>query len=722
MLKKVTLSGENRDALSGGGNFGLPSDRFGDGADGPTRKPVILLVDDDPLMLQFYGSALEKAGFVVKETQSSVDSITAFIHLKPDLVILDLVMPDLNGFATCRTIRSLPGSEYTPILIITGHGDSRSVKQAFESGATDYIIKPVNLDLFCHRIRYMLGASRDITDKKRSEDSLRLLKEAVERLPIGITISDLEGKIVYANPAEAEMHGYTLQELMSREARMFAPPELSKPMASEKFHKMTVWKRETLNIRKSGEKFPVQLTSIPVKNAQGVPLGIITTCEDITDRKEAEVEIEKLAYHDSLTGLPNRSMFHDRLQKAIAFAGRDGRQVGILFLDLDRFKDINDTQGHEFGDKLLRAVALRLGRSVREADTLARLGGDEFVIVLTGASDREGIITAAERILASFGEPFELDGRQVYSSTSIGVALYPKDGKDVNDLLRSADTAMYHAKAAGRQTYRFFSEEINRKIMEKVHIENGLRRALDRHEFCLYYQPQIDLGSGQIIGAEVLLRWMSPELGMVMPSRFIPVAEDSGLIFRLGEWVLRTACAQAAAWRAAGLSPMRMAINISGHQFKQPSFVSVIDSILRENPIDPTFLEFELTESVIMDKAEKTTSTLKDIKDRGINLSIDDFGTGYSSLSYLKHFPIDRIKIDRSFIADITSNRDEAVIVDTIIAIARSLNLKVVAEGVENREQLDFLRARKCGEAQGYYFAEPMPAASLENWMRYDLL
>ncbi len=722
MSKKIVVNEEKRDGLAEGGKFRQTSDRSGAGGNGADRKPVILLVDDDPLMLQFYGGGLEKAGFVVKEAQSSVDSITAFIHLKPDLVILDLVMPDLNGFATCRTIRSLPGSEYTPILIITGHGDSRSVKQAFESGATDYIIKPVNLDLFCHRIRYMLGASRDISDKKRSEDSLRLLKEAVERLPIGITISDLEGKIIYANPAEAEMHGYTLEELMRREARMFGPPELRKPLAADKFHKMTVWKRETLNLRKGGEKFPVQLTSIPVKNSEGVPLGIITTCEDITDRKEAEVAIERLAYHDSLTGLPNRSMFQDRLQKALASARREGRQLGVLFLDLDRFKDINDTQGHEFGDKLLRAVALRLGRCVRDADTLARLGGDEFVILLTGASDRAGTITAAERILALFTEPFELEGRQVYSSTSIGVALYPKDGRDVNDLLRSADTAMYHAKAGGRQTYRFFSEEINRKITEKVHIENGLRRALERQEFCLYYQPQIELGSERIIGVEVLLRWMSPEMGVVMPSRFIPVAEDSGLIFRLGEWVLRTACRQSAAWRDAGHPPLRMAINISGHQFKQPSFVSLIDTVLDESSMDPTCLEFELTESVIMDKAEKTTLTLRELKDRGIHLSIDDFGTGYSSLSYLKHFPIDRIKIDRSFIADITSNRDEAVIVDTIIAIARSMDLKVVAEGVENREQLDYLKARRCGEAQGYYFAEPMPAESLETWIRRDVV
>lgn len=808
-------------------------------------KPLILIVDDEPSALLFHSAVLEKAGFRVKGFQKGSDVFSAFMNVKPDLVILDLVMPELNGFTICRTIRNLPGSEYTPILVVSGKGDPRSIKQAFEAGATDFLLKPVNLDLLGNRIQYMLrssqtmknlkrseqslrnahriaklgnweldidkdylwcsdeifhlfgikpenfersyaglltsvhpedrkvfdskvkdslragdpfslehrilrhdgslcvinqqvevsflgggkalrmiGTAQDVTDKRKSEDSLKLLKEAVERLPIGITISDLEGKIIYTNPAEAQMHGYTLEELSDKEARMFAPAKLKKSVPPDEFHKLKVWKRETVNLRKKGEtheEFPVYLTSIPVKNAEEVPLGFITTCEDITERKQAEREIEKLAYQDILTGLPNRALFQDRLEKAIALARREGRQLCVMFLDLDRFKDVNDSQGHVFGDKLLWSVAERLRRCIREADTLARMGGDEFVIVFTSVEASDQAAMAAERILSVFSQPFELEGRQIYSSTSIGIAMYPSDGSDVSDLLKSADTAMYYAKSRGRHTYRFFSREMNRRVMEKVSIENGLRRAIDGNEFFLHYQPQVDLETGRIIGVESLIRWESPELGWVLPSQFIPASEDAGIIFRLGQWVLDTAFAQAKAWQEAGLRSLKVAVNISGHQFKQPGFMDMVDRVIRDTGVDPYQIEFELTESVIMDKADRTIETLKELKTRGIHLCIDDFGTGYSSLSYLKHFPADRIKIDRSFVTDIRTNADDAAIVDMIIAIGKSLGLKVLAEGVENEEQLNFLKAHGCAEAQGYLFARSMAAEELTVVLSRDI-
>lgn len=800
-------------------------------------KPLILIVDDESSVLLFHRAVLEKAGFRVKGFQKGADSISAFINFKPDLVILDVVMPDLNGFTICRTIRNLPGSQYTPILFVSGKGDSKSIKQAFDAGATDFLLKPVNLDLLGNRIQYMLrssetmknlkiseqrlcnahriaqlgnwewnierdylwcsdeiyhifgvkpenfdrryeglltsvhpgdqdmfdsmvkhslrtgeplslehrvllhdgslrfineraevyiprggkalrmiGTAQDVTKKRESEDSLKLLKEAVERLPIGITISDLEGKIIYTNPAEAQMHGYTMGELTDKEASMFAPANLKKTVPLDEFRKMTVWKRETVNLRKKGEayeEFPVFLTSIPVKNAKEVPLGIITTCEDITERKQAEREIEKLAYHDILTGLPNRALLHDRLEKALALARREGKQICVMFLDLDRFKDVNDSQGHDFGDKLLWSVAERLRRCIREADTLARMGGDEFVIVFTSVSGSDEAAIAAQRILSVFSQPFELEERQIYSSTSIGIAIYPSDGHDVGDLLKSADTAMYYAKFRGRHTYQFFSEEMNRRVTEKMTIENALRRAIDGNEFCLHYQPQVELETGRIIGAEALVRWESPELGLVLPSQFIPVAEDTGIIFRLGQWVIDTAFAQAKAWQDAGFRSFKIAVNISGHQLEQPGFMDMVDRLIRKTGVDPAQMEFELTESVVMDKADMTIVTLTDLRTRGIRLCIDDFGTGYSSLSYLKHFPMDRIKIDRSFVTDIRTNTDDAAIVDMIIAIGKSLGLRVLAEGVENKEQFDFLKAHGCTEAQGYFFARSMAAEDL---------
>ncbi len=560
----------------------------------------------------------------------------------------------------------------------------------------------------------MFGTLQDITERRERGNRLRLLKEAVECLPIGITIAGSDGRIVYTNPAEAQIHGFSVEELMQREACALAPPRLRTPMKLQKLEQIGLWRRETTNVRKNGEEFPVQLSSIAVRNAAGDFLGVITACEDITERKAAEQRIEQLAYSDMLTGLPNRWMFQDRLSKALAAAERDGRQVGVMFLDLDHFKDVNDTLGHDFGDRLLQAVAQRLAVSTREADSLARLGGDEFVVILTNPAGLEGVAAAAERIQTAFRQPFELEGRQIYSSASIGIALYPDDGKDVASLLQSADMAMYHAKGQGRQSYHFFSSEIHRSVRRKVALENALRRALERQEFHLVFQPQWDLPSNKLVGLEALIRWDSVEFGSIPPASFIPLAENAGLIHPLGEWVLRSACAQAAAWLAAGLALPRLAVNISGHQLKAPGFPDLVDAILRETGLSPERLELEFTESVLMEEAARTTAILQALKGRGIRLSIDDFGTGYSSLSYLRHFPIDRIKIDRSFVADLASNPEGGAIVEAVIAMGRSLRMRVLAEGVESRDQLDFLALRGCDEAQGFFFAKPLPAAELE--------
>ncbi|HEX8961027.1 MAG TPA: EAL domain-containing protein [Geobacteraceae bacterium] len=678
----------------------------------PEIKPLVLIADDCQVTVPCR-DAMQAAGLTTITVQDGPSAIGTIAGRSPDLVVLALRRQDYDGSRLCREIRALPGGAYTPILMVGGAEDPDAIQCAFEAGATDYCVTPVNPVLLVHRLRSLLRNGRTIKRFAENEDRLRMLKEAVDCLPIGITLSDVNGRIIYVNPAEAEIHGYRVEELAGREAGLFARQSLRKPFSPEKLHNIGVWKRESVNLRKTGEEFPVQLTSIAVKNSEGRCLGMVTACEDITGRKEAEQEIYRLAYYDPLTGLPNRGMFMDRLQQSLAFANREGRKVCLVFLDLDNFKDINDSQGHDFGDKLLREVAQRLSSSMRESDTLARFGGDEFVVVLNSVSCQESAAAAAQRIVSIFDQPFVIGGRQIYSSVSVGVALYPDDGVDTESLFRCADTAMYHAKNEGRSHYRFFSSEMNQKIMRRVALENSLRQGLDRGEFFLHYQPQYDLGTSRMAGVEVLLRWQSADYGLMLPSDFISLTENTGLIFSMGEWVLRTASLQAKNWADTGHPEVRVAINISGKQLTQPDFLAMLERIILETGVSPEVLELEFTESVVMEQADKNIDILRALKKMGVQLSIDDFGTGYSSLNYLKHFPIDRIKIDRSFVADINRNNDDAAIVEAIVSLAHSLNLKVVAEGVENSDQLYFLTALGCDEVQGFYLAMPMTAEEL---------
>jgi diguanylate cyclase (GGDEF)-like protein/PAS domain S-box-containing protein len=799
-------------------------------------RPMILIVDDDPLIRVTYQDALNEDGFQTDTAPNGETAISSFTAQQPDLVILDLFMPGKDGITTCQELRSFPEAKYMPILMATGANDTELIHRAFEAGATDFIVKPVKLELLAHRVRYMLRASQsmkklaeseerlasaqrtaqlsnwelnpltgmfwgsdemlqilgmvknspcfsfenflftvepsdrhlvasglanvfkhkssccfefrikhidntlhvvrmqgqadtaisgktprisgtlqDVTEIRQVEDNLRMLKEAVDCLPVGITLSDISGKIIYSNPAEAEIHGYTPEELIGKEANQFAPLSHRKPFTLEEINNMGLLKRESMNIRKNGEEFPVQLTSLAVRCSDGRCLGIVTTCEDITSRKESEKKIHRLAYYDPLTGLPNRGMFIDRLHQALAFAHREERKVCLVFLDLDNFKDVNDTYGHDFGDKLLREVSERLNGTMREADTLARLGGDEFVVVLSSIISQENTANAAQRLMSVFTNPFLIDGKKIYCSVSIGIAIYPDDGGDTESLLKCADAAMYHAKDDGKAQYRFFSVEMNQKIMHRVSVENSLRQGLERQEFFVNYQPQWDLKTSTMVGAEVLLRWQSADFGLMPPSEFIALTENSGLIFDLGQWVLRTACNQAKNWALAGHKDFKVAVNISGKQLKQPDFLEMINNVILESGVEPKTLELEFTESVIMEEADKTIETLRSLKKLGVQLSIDNFGTGYSSLNYLKHFPIDRIKIDRSFVADLDRNDDDAALVKAIISMGHSLNRKVLAEGVENSDQLSFLTLHGCDEVQGFYLAIPMTAEELSK-------
>jgi diguanylate cyclase (GGDEF)-like protein/PAS domain S-box-containing protein len=476
---------------------------------------------------------------------------------------------------------------------------------------------------------------------------------------------------------------------------------------------------QSVHVHRSGDTIrDVEITTSPITGSDGNVIQVVHVSRDVTERKKSEREIEKLAYFDPLTSLPNRLLFLDRLRQAIIQAARDGLMTGVLFLDLDRFKGVNDTLGHSIGDKLLMEAAGRLRGCIRKADTVARMGGDEFVIVLTSIVHEDDINAIAGKILQVMAEPFLLDGNEVYCTASIGIAISPRDGKEIGILLRNADTAMYQAKDKGRNTYQFFSQEMNVRVMERLTLETRLRHALERDELFLNYQPQICLETGTVTGVEALLRWRTFQNELIPPSRFILLAEETGLIIPIGEWVLRTACRQYKRWQAAGLPSFRVAVNISARQIRQPDFVECVANILMETRFDPHYLDIELTESTIMENPNESREVLMRLKDLGVGLSIDDFGTGYSSLSYLNNFPLDRIKIDRSFVKEITSHLDNAAIATAIIAMSHSLGLRVIAEGVETETQLEMLRAKSCHEVQGFLLGHPLAADDIPHFLK----
>jgi len=461
----------------------------------------------------------------------------------------------------------------------------------------------------------------------------------------------------------------------------------------------------------------MSLSEIAQRDEEGQITQTLAVLTDLSNHRAAEERIERLAYFDTLTGLPNRALMNDRILQAMAVARREQRQVGVFFFDLDRFKLINDTQGHAVGDLVLRSVAQRLKKFIREGDTFARLGGDEFVIIQADPNHDPNFSIMGRRILETLGQPFQIGSREFFTTASVGVAIYPLDGEDPQTLLKSADTAMYVAKSRGRNNMQFFSEEMNAAAMAKTNLESRLRQALSSGELQQHYQPQINLLTGRITGVEALLRWYDSDGKVIPPGQIIDIAEESGLVFPLGEWVLKTACTQAKAWQEAGLPPFRMSVNLSGHHIRQANFTELIEEIIKESGIKPNTLEIELAEDSIMDQVNDSIMALTDLKVRGINLAIDDFGTGYSSLLYLKHYPIHRIKIAQEFIRDIIHNPDYAAIAEAILLMAKSLNLAVTAVGVEDPAQLDFLRERGCVEVQGQLFGSAMNAEEMTSFL-----
>lgn len=691
---------------------------------------LLLIVEDNLAYAKEMASILQEEGLVCHCLSSGRAAITWLETATPALMLLEYSLPDMTGESF---VQQVGGDDLTiPFIMITEHEDANLAVQMMQIGACDFRIKN---STFLERLPAIVaralheGETRERL--RRAEDCLRQSEGRLARAQKIAGMGSWEwninnGEIFWSNEL---FHIFGLE------------PNEQQPITMDWVFKLVhptdlpAFKKVMFDTAKNGKSFNIvyRINSATegeiVVNSQGEvslndngkPLLVSATTIDITARIRAESEIQQLINYDTLTGLPNRSLLHDRLKLAIAQAARDNLFLGVLILDLDRFKDINDSLGHKAGDKLLKTVAKRLSACVRESDTLARIGGDEFVAILVGVHNVEGITTVAKKILGLIAEPVYIEEQEIYTTASIGIAVYPMDGDDGHTLLKHADLAMYQAKELDRNNFQFFSRDMNIKMLERMMLENSMRKALEREEFFLVYQPQVDARSGKINGMEALLRWHHPDLGLLSPDKFIHLAEETGFIVPIGEWVLRTACRQNKQWQEMGLQPVRVAVNLSAKQFVQKELDETISAILMETGLDPQWLELEITESAIMKNADENAEILRKFRNMGSSIAIDDFGTGYSSLSYLKTFPITRLKIDRSFVRDITTNPDDAAIAEIIIAMAQTLKLEVIAEGVENRSQMEFLSFNNCVEMQGFLFSRPVRADVFESFLRNGL-
>jgi diguanylate cyclase (GGDEF)-like protein/PAS domain S-box-containing protein len=678
---------------------------------------MLLLVEDNPgdarLLREMFN---DQGAHKTKLTHVGCmrEAETCLAEEEIDIVLLDLGLPDAHGLGAVR--RAHAAAPSIPLVVLTGLDDESLAGQALQEGAQDYLIKGQI------ETRGLLRALRYAIERKAMEEALFEEKERAQvtlnSIGDAVVCTDIAGNITFLNIAAETMTGYSWKEAAGRpmEEVFRILDETTRGTAITRME-MAVGRNRTMHlpsncvlIRHDGCEIPIEDCVSPIHDREGKTTGAVFVFRDVSAARAIGLQMAHSAQHDFLTGLPNRMLFNDRLTQAITLAPRHLKKLAVLFLDLDGFKHINDSLGHPIGDKLLQSVAERLVDCVRNSDTVSRQGGDEFVVLLSEVNQPEDVAATARRMLQAVAVTHCVDHHDLHVSASIGVSIYPDDGLNAETLIKNADTALYQAKENGRQTYRFFKADMNVRAVERQSIEESLRRALERQEFFLTYQPKIDLLTGKITGAEALIRWTHPVQGPISPTRFIPVAEDSGLIRPIGRWVLREACRQARAWMDAGLSLPTMAVNISAMEFRDDNFLEDVFTILDETGLDPRSLELELTESVLMKHLGSTEAILKTLRANGVRLAIDDFGTGYSSLSYLRKFPIDTLKIDQSFVRQITATPAETDIVAAVIGMGRSLKLRVIAEGVETQEELQFLQAHHCDEAQGFYFSRPVGA------------
>lgn len=708
------------------------------------KKANILVVDDNPGKRLALVSVLESLNQNCVTAESGLDALRCLLGQEFAVILLDVQMPDMDGFETARLIRSRQRSECTPIIFVTAYvRGEMDMLEAYSLGAVDFIFTPIIPEILRAKVSVFVELSQqiqaikqheeqlerlvelrtaaltaEIAERKQAEVSIRKLSSAMEKVADAIFITDADGVIEYVNSAFVVVTGYERDEAIGKSPRIIKSGSHDEKFYAQIWEALLrgeVYRNVIVNRRKDGQLYHEAVTITPLTDQQGKVTNFISSGKDMSESIQAQERLHHLAHHDALTGLPNRVLFVERLKHALQRANHRKRAVAVMFLDMDRFKMVNDTLGHEAGDQLLQAMAARLLACVREGDTIARFGGDEFAGLLNDVASPEDVAPIVQKFVEALAPTFLIDGHELFVGGSIGISLYPEDGTDPQSLMKNADTAMYSAKQRGGNSSEFYYAGMNENALARLDVETGLRHALGRQEFILHYQPQVDLKHGEVVGLEALLRWERAESDMVSPLEFIPILEETGLIVAVGEWMLRTACVQHRAWQAAGLPPLRMAVNISSRQFEADDLTEILRRSIQDADMSAEFLELEITESVLMKNVDQGIAALHALSTMGIRFAIDDFGTGYSSLTYLKRFPIDILKIDKTFVREITENADDAAIVKAIIMMAHSLGIHVLAEGVETREQAEFLRQQGCDLAQGHYFSPPLSGKEIER-------
>ncbi|MDP3669157.1 MAG: EAL domain-containing protein [Telluria sp.] len=691
----------------------------------PTKRGVVLVADDDPVMRLLMLEMLGQVGLDAVEAEDGIEAVAHFKAMAPDLILLDVEMPNMDGFAACREIRRIETDASVPIIMVTGGDDIEAVTHAYEVGATDFVSKPINWPILGHRVLYVLRASDAIVRLRLADAHNRAVLAAI---PDTFFRLNKDGVYLDYEQGHDASAAFPVEHRVGKHITEVFPKEIADLLLEQMRAVLDTGHIGSVDYELARFGTLQHFEARLVTTGADEVLGLV---RDISERKRTEEQIRRLAYCDSLTGIPNRQAFLETLERELHRSKVGNKKFAVLFMDLDAFKRINDTLGHNVGDHLLKIVSDRLRETTRPSDlvsrgdqthNLARLGGDEFTILIPDLERVENALAVAHRVKEAMRRPFLIEGNEIFVTASIGISLFPEDGEDCNSLLKYADTAMYHAKNCGKNNAKLYSSSLTMQIMSHVKLEVGLRKALKREELYLLYQPQIDVRTAEIVGVEALIRWRHPERGIISPTEFIPLAEETGLIVPIGEWVLRTACVQAKAWQRLRMRSLRMAVNLSAKQFKDENLTQIVISALHDTGLDPKLLELELTEGTLMDDAKATMVTLDQLRCIGVYLSIDDFGTGYSSMNYLKRFDVRTLKIDKSFIAGLPQDSENAAITRAIIAMAHGLKMVVVAEGVETGEQLVLLEEYGCDMVQGFYLGHPAPHESISQMLQKPCL
>ncbi len=674
------------------------------------RALKVLFVEDSDNDAALLLRELHKGGYEPEyaRVETAQDLEASLEHSSWDIVISDYSMPSFDGITALKIVRK--HNQDIPFIIVSANIGEEIAIMAMKAGAQDYIMKG-NLKRLLPAIEREIKEATIRKKHRLAEEDMRKLSSAIEQTADVVIITDKQGRIEYVNTAFVNITGYKKDEVIGKSPNILKSGEHDETFYNNLWSAINnkqSFQDVFINKRKDGSVYYEEKTISPLVDETGNIENFISTGKDVTSQIKTQERLQHITHHDLLTGLPNRSLFIDRLNQAIARAKWNKRVISVLFFDLDRFKNINETLGHSHGDALLLQVSNRLMQCVREGDSVARLGDDEFAIVLEDVARKEDIPHVTEKIMRQMSAPYKIDDIELYATTSIGISVYPGDGDDGDLLLQNADVALHHAKEAGSNLYRFYTAEMNSQSLYRLNMESSLRHGLDRNEFILRYQPQFETSSGKIIGAEALIRWQHPELGMVVPDEFIGILEETGLIIHIGEWVLQSACIQGQKWNEEHNARLRVSVNISPVQFNHPGLVDSVKHALETSQFPAELLELELTESTLMRDPLSAANTLKEFNDMGVRIAIDDFGTGYSSLSYLQKFPLDTLKIDRSFISGVEHNNGNASIVSAIISMAHNLKMEVVAEGVEIEEQANFLKLHESEIMQGFLLSRPI--------------